>query len=165
MKKKFIFTTLMVIALCCTVAIPAIAKVKTKEVQKKEKAFVELESLKDELEALADSKELSNKEENQYKELVEEIVKKEIECETYDYKAEIQMRIDTIKTAISDNKVFMSRDGVSKEDIKECKFRNKKLSQVVEKHEKLLEEDNIDYQKLSEQLDDELNQVYDKIND
>lgn len=138
---------------------------KTKEVQKREEAFVELKRLKNELERLEDLKESTNKEEKQYKELVEEIAEKEIQCETYDYKEEIQIRIDTIKTAISDNKVLMSRNGVSEKDIEECKFRNKKLSKMVDKYEILLKEDNIDYKKLAGQLDDELNQVYEEIND
>ena len=59
----------------------------------------------------------------------------------------------------------MSRNGVSEKDIEECKFRNKKLSKMVDKYEILLKEDNIDYKKLAGQLDDELNQVYEEIND
>lgn len=104
--------------------------------------------------------------EEKLKKLTDEREKAEIEYDLFDYEKEIEIRINTVKTAINDMNISLER-GLDEKEKKEIKKRIKALEPVVEKYETILsdESNTKDYKVLASELNDELSKIYDKINE
>ncbi|MCD7825796.1 MAG: hypothetical protein LUH14_07550 [Clostridiaceae bacterium] len=77
----------------------------------KERSSEEMEELNDLQKEMDDLCEKENFDENEYKDLNEEIINQELECEVYNFQEEVELRIATVKTAIEDMKRDKERGG------------------------------------------------------
>ena len=95
-----------------------------------------------------------------------ELGEKESEYGLYDYKEEIENRVETVYTAVQDMERDIERGAIPTESLKkDAEYRIKTFTPIIEKYKKILKEaekeSDYDYETLSKQFDDELNKAYD----
>lgn len=169
MKRVMIFGGVVMAALCMIV--PTVGKAMMTDKfsvsdMQEEKTLEEMEELADLQEEMDELCEKENLDENEYKDLSEEIIDQELECEVYNCQEEVELRISTVKTAIEDMKRDIER-GVPDEVVADINNRINKLSPIVEKYEKIIgneEIENTEYESISVQLEEDLSEVYEEIN-
>ena len=142
----------------CENVLPAKENIKEQELVEQMEKLSELEDDMDEL------LEKEKYKETEYKALTEEIDNQKIECQVFDYQEEVELRINTVRTAIEDMKRELKR-GVPEEVSVDIKNRIKKLLPIVEKYEIIMENEAIeDYESVALALEEELSEVYKEIN-
>ena len=173
MKKKIVICATVIAALgmlvptvgnammtdgACENVLPSKENIKEQELSEQ---MEELSELQDDMDELLEKEKYK---ENKYKELAEEIDNQKIECEVFDYQEEVELRINTVQTAIEDMKRELKR-GVPEEVSVDINYRINKLLPIVKKYEIIMENEVIeDYKSVALQLEEELSEVYKEIN-
>ena len=169
MRKRTIICGVAIVALCMTASTLGKAMVSENELindtQSEEftEKMRELNELQEEMDVLLEEE---GEDEEKIKELSKEIANQELECGVFDYQEEVELRINTVETAINDMKRELER-GVSAEISNDINKRIAKLYPVVEKYKNIMgnvETDASDYESIAFQLEEELSAVYEEIN-
>ena len=112
----------------CENVLPSKENIKEQELSEQ---MEELSELQDDMDELLEKEKYK---ESEYKELAEEIDNQKIECEVFDYQEEVELRINTVRTAIEDMKRELKR-GVPEEVSVDINNGINKLLPIVEKYE------------------------------
>ena len=177
MRKKGIIITISILAMATVIAIPIVSKAMEEDGFSKQKYAEEISSkhqdeineIKEELTEIEDKNLSQVEKDKKEKELYAELGEKESEYGLYDYKEEIENRVETVYTAVQDMERDIERGAIPTESLKkDAEYRIKTFTPIIEKYKKILKEaekeSDYDYETLSKQFDDELNKAYDKTN-
>lgn len=177
MRKKGIIITISILAMATVIAIPIVSKAMEEDGFSKQKYAEEISSkhqdeineIKEEITEIEDKNLSQVEKDKKEKELYAELGEKESEYGLYDYKEEIENRVETVYTAVQDMERDIERGAIPTESLKkDAEYRIKTFTPIIEKYKKILKEaekeSDYDYETLSKQFDDELNKAYDKTN-
>ena len=177
MRKKVITITISILAIATFISVPIVSKAMdgerlnqkyTEEISSKQQD--ELEEIKEEITEIQDKNLSQEKKDKKEKELYEELGEKEYQYGVYDYKEEVENRVETVYTAVQDMKRDLERGAIPTDSLKEdAEYRIEKFTPLIDKYKKILKEaekqSDCDYETLANKLDAELNKIYNKVND
>ena len=130
----------------------------------KQKGLKEIESMKKEKQRLENNSDFGD----EYKELVKKIGDKEREYDIFDYKSDLEGRINTIEVALADMQREMKDGAMPDKIVPDAENRIKSLTLVVTKYKEALKnakgKPNFIYKELNNRFAKEIDSIYKKIN-
>jgi len=103
---------------------------------------VTLKGMQERVKEIESSDNITNEEDQELYSLLQKIGEAEVANGTFDYKHELQLRVNSIETAVADNELAIENGWLDPETAEDAKVTDRELTKVIKKYKKELKRNN-----------------------